>query len=166
VRIYEQGVFWIEGKPPAKLAILLRPNAEDLLEVDLRRYRENGVDTVVSLLEPREAEWLGLGLEARLARELGMEFLNYPIRDTHIPEHTASFREFVSGLAERLRAGQGIGVHCRGSIGRSTVTAACTLIHLGWSPAAALEAIRIARGCEVPDTEEQLRWILHYEAQP
>ena len=70
------------------------------------------------------------------------------------------------GLADRLRTGERIGVHCRGSIGRSTVTAACALIHLGWQPQAALEAIAAARGCAVPDTEEQRRWILSYEAKP
>ncbi len=80
--------------------------------------------------------------------------------------NVATFRAFVAGLADRLRAGERIGVHCRGSIGRSTVTAACTLIHLGWNAQDALRAIQAARGCVVPDTEEQLRWILNYKAQP
>ncbi len=45
-------------------------------------------------------------------------------------------------------------------------TAACTLIHLGWKAKDALAAIQAARGCVVPDTEEQMRWILKYKAQP
>jgi len=57
-------------------------------------------------------------------------------------------------------------VHCRGSIGRATVTAACTLIQLGRKPRAALAAIEAARGCAVPDTEEQRSWILSFEAKP
>jgi protein-tyrosine phosphatase len=159
-------VFWIGGEPRAWLAIVLRPRPEDWIKDDLQRCAECGIDTLVSLLEPREAKWLGLELEESLANQLGMEFLNYPIRDGRVPIDVADFRTFVSGLADRLRTGSAVGVHCQGSIGRSTVTAACTLIHLGWTPEAAIEAIRKARGCEVPETEDQYEWILNYKAEP
>lgn len=148
------------------LAIVLRPRDEESLKDDLLRFKQNGVDVLVSLLDPNEATWLGLGDEGPLAEAAGMQFLSYPILDVHVPADIATFRAFVAGLADRLRAGERIGVHCRGSIGRSTVTAACTLIHLGWSAKEALKAIQAARGCEVPDTAEQLRWIRDYKAQP
>ncbi len=128
--------------------------------------KRSGVETLVSLLEPNEARWLGLADEGPLAEEAGMHFLSYPILDVHVPDDVTTFREFVTGLADRLRSGDRIGVHCRGSIGRSTVTAACTLIHLGWKAKMALAAIRQARGCPVPDTREQRRWILKYKAEP
>lgn len=159
-------VFWIEGNPPEGLAVVLRPRDVESLRDDLMRFRQSGIEVLVSLLEPSEAIWLGLRDEGSLAETAGMHFLSFPIRDAHVPANIASFRAFVAGLADRLRAGERIGVHCRGSIGRSTVTAACTLIHLGWPAKQALKAIEAARGCEVPDTEEQLRWILKYKAQP
>jgi len=159
-------VRWIEAGPSTGLAIVLRPPGGDWLKDELVQIRQSGVETLVSLLEEHEAEWLGLAEEGALAEEIGLRFLSHPIRDTQVPADTAAFREFVSGLAERLRAGEKIGVHCRGSIGRATVTAACTLVHLGWRPADALVAVETARGCAVPDTEEQLRWILDYKAQP
>ena len=62
-------------------------------------------------------------------------------------------------------AGERIGVHCRGSIGRATVATACILIHLGWDAQTALAAIAHARGVPVPDTPEQECWILEYEAK-
>jgi protein-tyrosine phosphatase len=164
--MYGQNVFWIDGEPRVRLAVVLRPRPEDWLEEDLRRYSDSGIQTLVSLLEPREAAWLGLSLEETLAYQVGMEFLNYPIPDVHVPDSTARFRAFVSGLADGLRADRSVGVHCRGSVGRSTVTAACTLIHLGWKADAAIEAIQRARGCDVPDTEEQRKWILNYKAEP
>jgi hypothetical protein len=37
---------------------------------------------------------------------------------------------------------------------------------MGWNAKEALRAIHAARGLTVPDTEEQLRWILKYKAQP
>jgi len=109
---------------------------------------------------------LGLGEESSLAIKIGLQFLSHPIPDVHVPSSTIAFREFAAGLADRLLAGEHIGVHCRGSIGRSTVTAACALIHLGWTPQAALAAIEAARGCLVPDTLEQRDWILRYKAEP
>ncbi|HUB00261.1 MAG TPA: hypothetical protein VMA34_18150 [Terracidiphilus sp.] len=158
-------VRWIESHATEKLAIVLRPRGGEWLRDELLRFKEDGLETLVSLLEPREAEWLGLAEEGRLAEEAGLHFLCHPIRDTCVPSDVASFREFVIALAERLRKGEHIGVHCRGSIGRATLTAACTLVELGWKPIAALFAIETARGCPVPDTEEQLHWILNYKAQ-
>ena len=159
-------IFWIEGNPSAHLVVVLCPRGDDGLKTELIHLRQNGIETLVSLLEGREAEWLGLAREGGLALEAGLRFLNFPIPDVHVPQNVMAFRSFVEGLAGRLRTGESIGVHCRGSIGRATVTAACTLIHLGWEPKAALAAIEAARGCSVPDTEEQKRWILAYKAKP
>jgi protein-tyrosine phosphatase len=128
--------------------------------------RLGGVETVVSLMEPLEAELLGLKDEESAARRMGLNFLSYPIPDTHVPADVSSFRQFVAGIAERLRHGEAVGAHCRGCIGRATVTAACALIHLGWEPAQALAAVGRARGLAVPDTAEQEAWILGYKAQP
>jgi protein-tyrosine phosphatase len=160
------GVFWIEGSPPLPLAIVLCPYGGSILKDELREIARSGVQILVSLLEPDEADWLGLAEESALAGQLGMHFLSYPIQDVHVPANVSTFRTFVSALADRLRAGERIGMHCRGSIGRAPLTAACTLIHLGWDARDALAAIQAARGYEIPDTTEQLRWILNYKAQP
>jgi len=159
-------VFWIKGDPPPQLAIVLCPLGPIQLTGELLYIREEQVETLVSLLEPKEAAALGLAEEGPQAIELGLKFQPFPIRDGHIPADMPAFQSFAAGLANRLRAGERIGVHCRGSIGRATVTAACTLIHLGWEPRAALAAVEAARGCPVPDTQEQEDWILHYKAEP
>jgi protein-tyrosine phosphatase len=162
-------VFWIDPADTASepnLAIVLCPRGGNVLEDELLRMKRCGIDTVVSLLETDEAEWLGLTREGLLAADMGLGFLSHPIPDAQTPTDVTAFRAFVDGLADRLRAGVHLGVHCRGSIGRSTITAACTLMHLGWTAKAALRAIGTARGCPVPDTPEQRRWILSYEANP
>lgn len=158
-------IFWIEGDPSG-LAIVLRPRGNDWLEDELRRMKSSGINLLVSLLENDEAGELGLSEEGALATRIGLAYLSFPIEDRHVPPDTASFRGFVAGLATRLRAGERIGVHCRGSIGRASVTAASVLIHLGWAPSAALDAIETARGCQIPDTPEQRDWILRYKAKP
>jgi protein-tyrosine phosphatase len=159
-------VFWIEGNSPVPLAIVLCPRGGSTLKDELREIARSGVQTLVSLLEPDEADWLGLSEESALAAELGMHFISYPIQDVHVPVNLHMFRKFAADLADRLRAGERIGLHCRGSIGRAPLTAACTLIHLGWDAKDALAAIQSARGCEIPNTSEQLQWVLHYKAQP
>ena len=159
-------VLWVKGDSAINLAIVLKPRGDDWLKDDLALIKRRGVDTLVSLLEPEEAVWLGLGDEGPLAEEVGLQFLSYPIRDVNVPKDVATFRAFVTGLAERLRAGERIGMHCRGSVGRAPTTAACTLIHLGWTARDALSAIEAARGYPIPDTEEQRRWILNYKAIP
>lgn len=158
-------IFWIKGEGAPHLAIVMRPLGDDWLEDELRRIKQNGIDVLVSLLEPFEARMLGLAQEEPLARAAGIEFLSYPIPDTQVPEDAAGFRRFVSGLAKRLARGEHVGAHCRGCIGRATITAACALIHLGWEPRRALEAIERARGTTVPDTPLQEEWILGYKAE-
>jgi protein-tyrosine phosphatase len=158
-------IFWIAGDPRTELAIVTRPEGEDWLEDELRRLKRGGIDTLVSMLEPWEAAELGLAREGPLAEAAGMQFLSFPIPDRHTPQETGAFRQFAGELARRLRAGERIGVHCRGSIGRSTVTAASALMHLGWNPKDALLAIAVARHYPVPDTDEQREWILAYEPE-
>ena len=159
-------VLWIKSNPPVQLAIVLRPRGGEWLQDEMQRIKQAGVQTLVSLLEPAEAEWLGLSDEEKLAEEAGLRFLNFPITDTKVPSDVTHFRAFVSRLAERLRSGESVGIHCRGCIGRATITAACTLIHLGLKPLDAMAAVEAARGCRVPDNSDQLEWILHYEAKP
>jgi protein-tyrosine phosphatase len=161
-----EDIFWIQGDPPAPLAVVICPSGDDWLEDDLLRMKQAGIQTLVSLLEASEGIVLGLEDEGPEAVFVGMNFLSFPMPDKHVPPDTAAFREFVIGLANRLSEGESIGIHCRGSIGRSTVTAACALLHLGWQPKAALAAIEKARGFPVPDTKEQKAWILSYKTEP
>ena len=146
-----------------RLAIVLRPRGGRFLRSELMKFKEAGIRTLVSLMEANEAFAFGLAEEPEIAEELGLMFMPFPMRDHSVPKDPVSFRGFVQDLAERLKAGRTVGIHCQGSIGRATVTAACTLIHLGWKPSVALAAIQEARGCPVPDMQEQEDWILNYK---
>jgi protein-tyrosine phosphatase len=162
-------VFWIAAGTNisgARLAIVLRPHGNDQLQGELLCMKSAGIRTVVSMLEPWEADYLGLDDEQKVAEQIGLNFLSYPIPDRATPGDKSAFRRFIDGLVVRIRNGDAVGVHCRGCIGRSTIAIASTLIELGWKPQTALTAIEFARGCSVPDTEEQREWILRYEARP
>lgn len=154
-------VFWIGN---TGLAIVPRPRGDEWLNDDLARMKNAGIQTLVSTIEPWEANALGLGREHELAQRVGLNFISYAMPDRTTPSNRGDFTRFVKSLAARLEAGEKIGVHCRGCIGRSTVVTACTLITVGWSALDALHAIEIAREFRVPDTDEQREWILAFGA--
>lgn len=158
-----ENIFWIDSPTQRTgLAVVACPHGGDHLEDELRHLQRQGIETIVSMLEHWEARSLGLGMEDEICEQLGLKFLSFPLPDRSTPSNREEFDSFVTSLARRLQAGEKIGVHCRGCIGRSTVVAACTLVKLGWPSEQALDAIEVARGCAVPDTEEQREFILDF----
>jgi hypothetical protein len=158
-------VFWIAEVKPSRASIVARPRGGDWLRDDLRLLRHAGLDILVSLLEPDEAVELGLAEESKLAGNLGMTFISHPIPDRALPTDLAGFRALVVRLAEAVRQGRSLGVHCRGCIGRSTVLLASVLAALDYPAAEVLLWIEDARGWPVPDTPEQRDWILSFAAE-
>jgi protein-tyrosine phosphatase len=159
-------IYWIRHDELQPLAIVARPQGDDCLEDDLADLKLGGIDVLVSLLESREAGYLGLQHEADAAERAGIQFISYPMPDRTTPTDEESLRHLTMQLAALARAGKGIGAHCRGCIGRSTVLIASVLIQLGIAPAETIGAIEQARGCVVPDTPEQLQWILNFKPDP
>jgi protein-tyrosine phosphatase len=158
-------IYWIRHDERPRLAIVARPRGDDWLETDLANLKRGGIEVLISLLTPEEALDLGLRAESELASQAGIEFISYPILDRTTPAGEDSFRRLIARLAEAVQMGKRVGVHCRASIGRSSVTTAAVLIHLGGRPVEALAMIEEARGCHVPDTVEQLDWILSFEPE-
>ena len=150
---------------PIPLAVVLCPRGGYGLERELMHLKRGGVTTLVSLLSLAQVNMLELANEGMLAQRLGMSFIHHPLPDHELPPDLEKFRAFAAELAERVKAGERVGVHCWGSIGRATLAAVATLVHLGWPAGVALRAVEAARGCPVPDTEEQAEWILSYQAQ-
>jgi len=155
-------VLWIEEAQPSRLAFVLRPRGGDWLQTDLEIARDEGINVLVSLLTPQDSEELGLLDEGRITRQLGMRFVSYPVLDRCTPPDIVSFRGLVADLRDQVRAGNAVGAHCRGCIGRATVLLASVMIALGWDAREALHAIEQARGFAVPDTLEQLEWIVNF----
>jgi protein-tyrosine phosphatase len=159
-------VLWIGEAEPSRLAIVLRPRGAEWLQADLEMARGAGIDVLVSLLTREDSEELGLADEGRVAQQLGMRFISYPILDRCTPSDSGGFRKLVNDLRDQVRAGRSVGAHCRGCIGRATVLLASIMIALGWKAGEALRLIERARGFPVPDTPDQLEWILNFDPEP
>jgi len=152
-------LFWISGPWRGRLAISTRPRGGDWLEDEIRGWRSAQVDSVVSLLEKDEEKQLELDEEGRMAEANGIHFISFPIVDRGVPTSVPSTISLLHSINEALERGENVAVHCRQGIGRAALVAAGTLMAAGRSPDAALEAIRSARGVNVPETREQREWL-------
>jgi len=154
-------VYWVR-EIPLKFALMPRPRGGEWLAGEVLGWRESGILTVVSLLEGNEAIELELENEEALCNSAGLYFISYPIPDRGVPEVRAGFTELVTSLAERLRGGDSVAVHCRAGIGRSGLVSACVLGLLGVAPDAAFAMLSRTRGVAVPDTEAQAEWVREF----
>jgi protein-tyrosine phosphatase len=154
-----QEVYWIDMPGSGRLAIMPRPRADDWLEDEIAGWRADGVDVVVSLLEPDEITELGLQREPDICHAFGIGFISFPLPDRGVPATTSEAMALAERIVMWLNEGKAIGLHCRAGIGRSALIAACVLVLLGMAPAAAFTLIGKARGMNVPDTEEQQEWV-------
>jgi len=137
------------------------PRLAERLDDKVLNWSNEGIECVVSLLEPEEMPGL-TEAEAELCQEFGIEFVSFPIRDKTVPPSLDLFVKLVTSLSGQVAAGRAVAIHCRAGIGRSTTLAACILIWFGVNPEVALDMISEARGVEVPETEAQRQWVLHF----
>jgi protein-tyrosine phosphatase len=140
-------------------AILPRPRGGEWLEDDVHAWRCAGIGLVASLLTDEEVAELDLHREPDVCAANGIRWFRHPIDDRGVPCSRADFDAFVADLAAALESGIGVGVHCRMGIGRSALTAACVLFRGGVPHAGIWTVLERSRGCEVPDTPEQIRWV-------
>lgn len=153
-------IYWIERNWPGRLAIVPRPRGNDWLEDEVTMWQQSDLNIIVSLLESAETEDLGLSQEAALCEAAGMEFISFPIVDRSVPIVRQPTRELAAKLAQQLRQGKNIGIHCRQSVGRASLLTASVMMALGVSPEEALRKISEARGCPVPETAQQYEWLM------
>jgi protein-tyrosine phosphatase len=129
------------------------------LGADLRRLREEyHVEVLVSLMERIEYSYLEIPDLLQKAEEWGMEVFHLPIPDGGVPldPEADKYGGFIEDVAEYLKGGQTVVVHCRGGQGRSGMVAASVLVALGRPAVEALEVVRRTRkgAVETPEQED------------
>jgi protein-tyrosine phosphatase len=152
-------IYWIAGVPFGRLAILGRPRAGEWLQDEIAGWTASGLTDVVSLLQDHEIAELGLAREAELVRHAGLDFERFPIPDRGVPTSRELAHELWRRLEAKLRSERSIGIHCRASIGRAGLVTVGTLLRLGVAEELAWARVSMARGTQVPDTDEQRLWI-------
>jgi protein-tyrosine phosphatase len=153
-------LYWIESPWRGRVAIMSRPRGGDWLEEDIQEWRAAGIDTVVSLLTHEEVLDLDLTQEAVLCQKHGIELLLFPITDRSVPSSRKLAVQMLSHLHMLLTQGKNLAIHCRQGVGRAPLVAASLLVLSGISPEVAFQRVSAARGCPVPETEEQRQWVV------
>lgn len=153
-------IYSIEMAAPDRIAIVARPRGDDWLCDELTALSGEGVDVLVSMLTEEESRELGLESESEICEAAAIRFINIPIPDRSVPPDSERFLQAVEILAQLVREGKFVAVHCRAGIGRSSVLAVAILARLGWETNDAFDAVESARGCSIPDTPEQRQWVI------
>jgi protein-tyrosine phosphatase len=142
------------------LGVMAKPVSGEWIEEEFMGIANEGINSIVSLLELYESYELGLQNEKQLAEKNGMEFVSYPLKDRGIPNSVNEFKKFTKELYHQIAGGKNTVIHCRAGIGRTGLVATGVLLHCGFEPDDAFKHISEKRGVQVPDTEEQINWIV------
>ena len=129
------GTLWLSSMPG-------RFEAWPAFEATARRHR---IGLVVCLtprgemaeLSPRYHRAVGGG-------SLPFRWANVPVPNFGVPDDVPLFRREVEAIADALRAGESVMMHCAAGIGRTGSTAACVLKALGLPSGEALQRVRDA----------------------
>jgi protein-tyrosine phosphatase len=152
-------VFRIDSIGEGCLAIMAHPASAGSVTSAIDEIAAAGFDQVVSLLEPAEAEALGLAREAELVAARSMKYVSFAIPDMGLPASSEDFACLAQALFTQIAAGSNTLVHCRGGIGRSGLLAAAVLMQGGTDLQAAFSRGSLMRGRRVPETPQQGAWL-------
>ncbi len=141
------------------LAVMEYPGLRQSTASAFEEIARQGIEHVVSLLEPAESVMLGLAEEEALVQAASMSFESLPIKDMGLPASLDDFARLSYRIYRRVDSGGSTLIHCRGGLGRSGLLAAAVLLHGGGDVGQAFARVSRGRGQRVPETAEQAEWL-------
>ncbi len=153
-------VYFIESIGEGSLSVMAKPVAGEWIEDEFTGIASLGITRVISLLEKHEEYSLGLEQESELCAKNAMAFLSYPIPDRGLPNSMNEYLQLARKIHNDINRGSQVVIHCRAGIGRTGMVAAGVLLHNGYQPQTALARISEKRGVSVPDTDQQIDWVV------
>jgi len=104
-----------------------------------------GLGLVVCLTPRPELAELSPDYHAAIVRgRLPYRWMQVPMRNFGLPEDPAAFRRDVGAIADTIRDGNAVLLHCAAGLGRTGTAAACVLKALGLDAPEALQRVRDA----------------------
>jgi protein-tyrosine phosphatase len=155
-------IYWIKDFLAGNLAIMPKPRSNEWLEDEIQEFNNQAVNLVVCLLTTDEIYELELQKEETLCERYQIQYISFPIEDRSVPSFLDTKR-LVDHLLNQLKEGTKVAVHCRAGIGRAGLITASILIRFGIEPEHACRLISKARKIQVPETEEQQRWLVYFK---
>ena len=153
------GIYRIDSIGTGYFAISAHPASNGDPALRIAEIAASGIQQVISLLEPGEAQTLGLQRERELVSAQSMDFVSFPISDMGQPASTEAFTDLSRRLYQQIHAGSHALIHCRAGVGRSGLLAAAVLMHEGRDAQQAFARVARMRGMPVPETTGQGTWL-------
>ena len=141
------------------ITLMPRPPGGKQLSDFMHYMKHKDTDVVVSLLQFDEAKSLALVNEGSVCENHAIEFVNFPIKDHHVPQFFVPFNQLITKLTDDVSRGKNIAVHCYAGIGRTGLVASSILIKMGMEVDFALLNLSQCRGLRVPETIDQISWL-------
>ncbi len=160
-----ENLFLVETPAPGRLATMPGPAAFEL-DDRFQSLANAGFSRIVSLISDEEVVAMGLEEANVAAATAGLEFTRFPIGDYQVPAEAPVFIELVDSIADDLKEGRSVAVHCKGGVGRAGLAASSVLARLGLEASAAIARVSAARGVSSPETPAQRDLIAAVAAAP
>lgn len=135
----------LPGQVPGRLWLASMPGRFESWSSFQSEAGRAGLQEVVCLTPRSELAELSPAYHAAVVSgELPYRWRHLPLRNFGVPEDPSGFRREVEAIAESLRQGQSVLLHCAAGLGRTGTAAACVLKALGLPAEAALQSVRDA----------------------
>lgn len=120
------------------------------------------VDLLISLVEDKELEQLGVADLVEEANKRGIAVIRSPVIDGDAPTRVQA-RVLTRFAVDLIQGGQRVVFHCRGGLGRAGTLGACTLARRGHTGRQAINGTRAARPGAI-ETPAQEDFVLKFAA--
>src|SRR6266481_815149 len=150
----------LPARVPGRLLLHSMPGRYEAIESVWNQVRKETVSAIVCLAENDELH----EKSSEYARALGAgtvpcRVLPFEIPDRGAPEDRDAFWTLASDVANRLRSGEAVLIHCAGGVGRTAMLAISVLLALGEPMSEAESAIsRAGSLVETTPQIEMLSW--------
>jgi len=143
---------------PGKMLLHSMPGRFEAIEKTWQQVKSEAVGAIVCLVEPFEIQQKSSSYAEAL--EIGAvpcAVLLFEIREGGVPEDRDGFWALAKDVADRLRSGDAVLIHCAGGVGRTAMLAVSVLLALG-APIHEAELL-VSRAGSIVETMPQMEML-------